>query len=140
MGWCGPVTSENLDDEQQLYRRWAAYRAQMAWREAVESVDDRAAAGLALPELPEVTVLEALEINRRLAAVLMTQRRDAVVAARAKGLSWLQIGTALGTSKQRAHARYRPQIPPRDTAACALPPVRGARSVPSDDGGGHGLT
>jgi len=134
------VTSENLDDEQQLYRRWAAYRAQMAWLEVVESGDDRAAALPDLPDLPEVTVLEALEINRRLAAVLMTQRRDAVVAARAKGLSWLQIGTALGTSKQRAHARYRPQIPPRDTAACALPPVCGARSVPSDDGGGHGLT
>jgi len=130
------VTSENLDAEQQLYRRWAAYRAQMARREAAESGDDRAAAGLALPGLPEVTVLEALEINRRLAAVLMSQRRDAVVAARAKGFSWLEIGTALGTSKQRAHARYRPQIPSPDTAACALPPVRGARSVPGEDGGG----
>jgi len=106
------VSSEILDDEQQLHRLWAAYRAQVSWWEAVERGDDPATAGQSLAGLPEVPILEALEVNRRLVAVLLHHRRDAVVAARAEGSSWLEIGTALGTSKQRAHARYRPQKPP----------------------------
>ena len=113
------MTSEIPDDERQLYRLWAAYQAQVTRPAAVEHGDDLAA----VPELPELTVLEALEVNRRLVAVLMSQRRDAVVAARGRGFSWSEIGTALGTSKQRVHARYRSPIAPSDQGACPASPA-----------------
>jgi hypothetical protein len=104
-----PVADE-MSEAQRLYRVWSTYQAQMVWRDAVERGADVAVAAQALIGLPEVSVLEALDANRRLVDVLLQWRRDAVSAARKEGSSWAAIGAALGTSKQRAYTRYHHTI------------------------------
>jgi hypothetical protein len=104
-----PVADE-MSEAQRLYRVWSTYQAQVVWRDAVERGADVAVAAQALIGLPEVSVLEALDANRRLVDVLLQWRRDAVSAARKEGSSWAAIGAALGTSKQRAYTRYHHTI------------------------------
>lgn len=108
-----PLTDQRFE-LQQLLQVWIAYQAQTAWHVALQRGENVAAATELLIGLPEVTVLEALEANRRLVNMLMQQRRDTVAAARDTGSSWAVIAAALGTSKQRAHARYhavKPWLP-----------------------------
>jgi DNA-directed RNA polymerase specialized sigma24 family protein len=91
---------------QRLCRLWSTYLAQVAWRDAVEHGADVAVAAQALIGLPEVSITEALDANRRLVDLLLDRRRDVVSAARKEGWSWAAVGAALGVSKQRAYARY----------------------------------
>ncbi len=105
------VTNE-MTEAERLYQVWTTYQAQDAWRDAVEHGEDVAIAAQTLIGQPEVSVLEALDANRRLVDLLIQRRREAVSAARKAGFSWAAIGTALGTSKQRAYTRYRPTIAP----------------------------
>lgn len=97
---------------QRLYLLCTAYQAQLEWREALERGEDPAVAALSLAGLPEVSVMDAIEANRRLVEILLRWRRDAVLAARAAGSTWTAIGAALGTTKQRAHAWFRPTATP----------------------------
>jgi hypothetical protein len=101
-----------MGDVQRLYELWSTYQAQVVWRDAVERGADVAVAAQALIGLPEVSVLEALDANRRLVELLVQGRRDVVAAARQDGASWAEIGAALGISKQRAYTRYRHTISP----------------------------
>ena len=100
-----PLADERVE-LQHLLRIWITYQAQTAWQDAIQRGEDVAVATQLVTGLPEVTVLEALEANRRLAELLIRRRRDTVAEAREAGSSWAAIGNALGTSKQRAHARY----------------------------------
>jgi hypothetical protein len=104
-----PVANE-MSEVDRLYQLWSTYQAQVAWRDAVAHGADVAVAAQALIGLPEVSVLEALDANRRLVDMLLQRRRDAVSAARKDGSSWAAIGAALGTSKQRAYAWYHHRI------------------------------
>jgi hypothetical protein len=104
--------ANEITDVQGLFRLWTAYQAQVTGRDTVERGEDPAVAGHVLAGLPEVSVLDALEANRRIVEMLLRSRQDAVLAARAAGSSWAAIGAALGTSKQRAHAWYRHAITP----------------------------
>ncbi|OJY38468.1 hypothetical protein [Pseudonocardia sp. 73-21] len=104
--------AREITDVQRLYLVCTAYQAQMAWREALERGEDPAVAGESLAGLPEVSAMDAIEANRRLVEVLLRWRRDAVLAARATGSTWTAIGAALGTTKQRAHAWFRPAATP----------------------------
>ena len=99
-----------MSELDRLYQLWSTYQAQVAWRDAVAHGADVAVAAQALIGLPEVSVLEALDVNRRLVDMLLQRRRDAVSAARKDGSSWAAIGAALGTSKQRAYAWYHHRI------------------------------
>ena len=53
--------------------------------------------------------LERLRALRELAEQVATRRERTVLEARNERLSWQQIGSALGVSKQSVQARHRPR-------------------------------
>jgi hypothetical protein len=60
------------------------------------------------PDLADERPVEEYLLERAALARARSERQvvDAVVAARAKGVSWQRIGELLGTSAQAAHQRY----------------------------------
>jgi hypothetical protein len=62
--------------------------------------------------------IEAVTAARDLSRLTEEAMRDAVSRARAAGATWLQVGDALGASRQAAFQRFgRPAGPPPDPAA-----------------------
>ena len=57
-------------------------------------------------ELPGVRLRAAIELSRELAGLGDALTERFVIAARAAGMSWTEIGQAFGTSKQAAQQRY----------------------------------
>jgi Protein of unknown function (DUF3887) len=62
--------------------------------------------------------IEAVAAARDLSRLTEAAMREAVDRARGAGATWLQIGDALGASRQAAFQRFgRPAAPPHDPAA-----------------------
>ena len=64
------------------------------------------------PEADDERPVEEYLLERAALARARSEQRvvEAVVAARAKGLSWQRIGQILGTSAQAAQQRYGPVV------------------------------
>lgn len=84
------------------------------------------AATAAAPDDPEQLLSHVSELEALHQSVMGLQH-DAVHAARSAGCSWVQIGAALGVTKQAAQQRFRPRpTPPAADDLRELGPVRRA--------------
>lgn len=54
--------------------------------------------------------MDALRVARLLQANAEEAERTAVIEARAKGMTWVEIGIALGITHQAARQRYKPIV------------------------------
>lgn len=78
---------------------------------------------------------ETVQVAGRVQALAGVVREQAVIAARAAGVSWAEIGTGLGITRQEAHRRWRPAEAVWTDVAAGVPtaPV----PVVADDPDGH---
>ena len=94
--------------EQELFAVCETYAARRVFRRGAEETDSQHQELFAnkLNDSAEVTPLQALRANRSLVDHLMQRRLDAIRDAREAGVSWADIGAALGVSRQAAHELY----------------------------------
>jgi hypothetical protein len=88
-----------------LTARYAQGEAARAWRERTETMPVRPAVEAALtdPNLEPAAALATLTLLRELRVDQERAEAAAIAAARRAEVSWADIGTALGVSKQSAH-------------------------------------
>lgn len=84
--------------------------------------------------VPLDATLQALERSSTQVRVAQQRLEDAVLAARAAGATWAQIGDAAGVSRQAAHERWGHQ--PR--GCCRRDDCDCPRHLPHDCPCGHG--
>lgn len=116
-------------DESDLMAVWQARAIRATWARAAENGADPEIVAGALADVPEVTAVEALEANRRLADLLTGRRWHVMQGAREAGASWSEIGDALGMTKQGAHDTYRRAIAAQEEHVGDLHDASRARSV-----------
>jgi hypothetical protein len=99
-------------DVHELLKVWEDFNNGETWREASATGSDaaRAAAAQFLAEVREVAALEALRANARAVELLTSKRWYVIRSAREAGATWVQIGDALGITKQAAHDFYRRKL------------------------------
>jgi hypothetical protein len=111
----------------------ALWIAALRVAEANDDIDGNASARGWLAELPEMTALQALAVDTRLADLLMGRRWSTMRQAREDGCSWAKIGEAIGVSKQAAQEWYYKQIAAAERAVGApLHDVERSRAVLDD--------
>jgi hypothetical protein len=88
-----------------LTARYAEGQAALAWRDRAATMPLRPAveAALADPDPDPATTLATLSLLRQLRLEQEQAEAAAITAARRAEVSWADIGTALGVSKQSAH-------------------------------------
>jgi hypothetical protein len=119
-------------DERELHGFWNTYHERRVWRRVIDNGGDRELAERALGDLADVSALDALEANRRLVDFLEGRRWYVIQDAREAGASWVEIGAALGMTKQGAQDWYRRRIADRERYVPEFHDAERARAVLND--------
>lgn len=90
-------------DEHELWTQWAAFGSRLVWEHVRRRGGDPEVVGRALSELPNVAALAALRANAELVNLLIGRRWYVIHAAREAGVTWHEIGDALGMSGHDAY-------------------------------------
>lgn len=112
-------------DEQEFWQLWRLHAERSYYRRAIERGQargvDTARDAEHLAELPEISAVQALEANRCLVELLTGRRWFVMEEAREAGVTWAEIGAAIGTTRQGAQDWYRRRIEEQEQLQQDLP-------------------